>query len=131
MSRCQHPLSELLICVLVLRVHGVHVAADRSKEFLVIDTLHAIRATRCVTVRDPHEDLRRLMTMSDIACLGGQYPSLPTGSWRQVSRPHNTPPYVGLPALEAQRSGLITAEAGGSSPPRPTGYLKLIDHQFK
>src|SRR5713226_2981044 len=37
-----------------------------------------------------------------------------------VARPHNTSPHAWLPDLEAQRSGPITAEVGGSSPTRPT-----------
>jgi hypothetical protein len=39
-----------------LRVNCVYVSADRTEEFLVVATFHAIRATWRVTVRHSHSD---------------------------------------------------------------------------
>jgi len=53
---------------------------------------------------------------------------------REVSAasPHHMTPRLtlGLPLSKAQRSGPITAEVGGSSPPRPTTVTRRLSALF-
>jgi hypothetical protein len=55
-SSRRHPFHQLVICIGVLWMNGIHVSADRAKELLVVAALHAIGAAWRVTVRYAHRD---------------------------------------------------------------------------